>query len=70
MSIAELLPVVRSLPHTDKLRLLQFLAGELARSEGLASIQPEAEFPIWSPFDAFDAAAALGKLLEDQGGRS
>jgi hypothetical protein len=70
MSIAELLPVVRSLSHPDKLRLLQFLAGELARNVGLPSIQPGAEFPIWSPFDAFDAAATLGKTLGDQGGRS
>ena len=66
MSIAELLPVVRSLPHPEKVRLLQFLAGELARHEGLPSIQTGSEFPIWSPFDAFGAAAALGKLLEDR----
>ena len=37
MSLAELLLAVRSLPHDEKLRLLQFLAGELAREGGLQS---------------------------------
>lgn len=30
MSLKEMLPAVRTLPRTDKLRLMQFLAAELA----------------------------------------
>jgi hypothetical protein len=70
MSLAELFPVVRSLPHPDKLRLLQFLAGELARENGLPMVQPGAEYPIWSPYDAFDAAAAMARVLQEEGSRS
>jgi hypothetical protein len=64
MSLTELLPVVRSLPHPEKLRLLQFLANELARHENLPEIQPEAEYPVWSPFDAHEAARTLEELLQ------
>jgi hypothetical protein len=69
MSLAELFPVVRSLPHQDKLRLLHFLAGELVREEGLTEIVPGGQYPIWSPFDAYDAARALEQVLRDSEAR-
>jgi hypothetical protein len=68
MSLSELLPAVRSLRREEKLRLLQFLAGEIAREEGLPAIQPGDEYPIWSPYDAFDAAATLERVLEEDRG--
>ena len=64
MSLDELLPVVRDLPHGDKLCLLQFLARALARDEGLPDIGPGTEFAIWSPYDAFAAAATLQHALD------
>jgi hypothetical protein len=64
MSLTELLPAVRSLPHPDKLRLLQFLAGEIAREEGLPEIRSDCPYPIWSPHDAFEAATALEQALQ------
>ena len=63
MSLVELLPAVRSLPHLDKLRLLQFLVGELAREEGLLDIRSGAEYPIWSPHSAYQAATILERTL-------
>lgn len=63
MSLAELLPSVRSLAHHDKLRLLQFLAGELARDEQL-ELQPGEQYPIYSPYDCFEAAEKLRQVLE------
>ncbi len=35
MSIAEILPLVESLPHEDKFRLVQFLVSTLAVEEGI-----------------------------------
>lgn len=64
MSLAELLPAVQSLSHQDKLRLLQFLADELAREEGLPELRPGAEYPIWSPYEAFEAARVLEQALD------
>lgn len=64
MSLSELLPVVRALPHQEKICLLQFLANSLAHDEGLPDIRPGAEFPVWSPYEAFPAAATLQHALD------
>jgi hypothetical protein len=63
MSLTELLPVLQELTRADKLRVLQFLVLELAKEEG-ALLIPEASYPIWSPYEAFDAAAVLLEVLE------
>ncbi len=62
MSLTELQPAVRALPRRDKFLLVQELIAELAQEEGIAAI----EYPIWSPYDAHDAAATLLKLLEQE----
>jgi hypothetical protein len=62
MSLNEVLPEVRSLSRVDKIRLIQFLAQELEREEGL--IEPGRSYPVWSPDRAFTAAAALLQALE------
>jgi hypothetical protein len=41
---------------------MQELLAELAQEEGVAVI----EYPVWSPYDAHDAAAALLELLEKE----
>jgi hypothetical protein len=65
MSWTDLLPALRELNRADKLRVLQFLALELGKEEG-ALLTPEESYPIWSPYDAFDAAAVLLKVLESE----
>ena len=64
--ITELLPKVQSLPRADKLRLMQFLVFELAREEGVALLQPGEEYPIWTPYSAFDAATTLLNALGEE----
>jgi hypothetical protein len=66
MSLAELLPAVQALPRKDKFRLVQELIAELAQEEGLA----EGEYPVWSPYDAHEAAATLLQLLEQDKAQS
>lgn len=63
MSLAELVPAVQSLPHADKLRLMQVLVFELAREEGVPLFAPNAAYPIWSPYNATDAATVLLNAL-------
>jgi hypothetical protein len=58
MSLAEVLPEVRTLSRLDKIRLIQFLAQELERDEG-ELIEPGQSYPVWSPDRAFSAAVAL-----------
>jgi len=60
MSLTTVLPSVRALPRKDKFRLMQELLAELSQEEGLE----EGEYPIWSPYDAHEAAATLLQLLE------
>ncbi len=70
MSLSELLPSIRSLSHPDKVRLLGIIAEELACDGGLLNIPQGTEIPIWSPYDAFDAANALMQALAAEGKKS
>ncbi len=64
MSLTELFPNVKLLPRADKLRLIQFLVVELAQEEGVSLFTAGAEYPIWTPLNAFGAADMLMKMLE------
>lgn len=66
MSVAELLPTVQALPRQEKFWLMQELLHELAQEEGL----PEGEYPIWSPYEAHEAAATLMRMLEEEKGQT
>ncbi len=65
MSLAELFPAIRTLPRADKLRLMQFLVVDLAREEGVPLFEAGAEYPIYTPLNAFGAADTLMRLLEE-----
>jgi len=48
MSFTELLPLVESLPHPDKFRLMQFLLAQLAQEEGIPLELPDGgQDPLW-----------------------
>lgn len=64
MKLAELLPALHELPRADKFRAVQFLTTELAQTE--SELSPGAEYPVWSPYEAHDAAATLTQYLRDQ----
>ena len=66
MTVVELLPELQALPRGDKLRVVQFLVGELAREEESLPFAANAAYPIWSPHDAFEAAAVLQDMLEQE----
>ena len=64
MSLTELVPAIRMLPRADKLRLMQFLIIDLAQEEGIPLFSADAEYPIWTPLNAFDAADTLLQMLQ------
>ena len=66
MSITELLPQLKALPRTDKWRLMQFLVSELAKEEGFTRLETGSTWPLWTPYDAFDAATMLLDALEEE----
>ena len=63
MSLIEILPDIQSLARADKLRLIQFLAQELAEAEGPPSFVAGQSCPIWSPDQAFAVAETLLQTL-------
>jgi hypothetical protein len=63
MSLTEMLPDIQSLPRADKLKLIQFLAQELAAAEGPPVLRAGQSYPVWSPDQAFSAAETLLQTL-------
>ena len=64
MGVTELVPLLHELDRADKLRVLLLLVYELAQEEG-ALLQPGIAYPVWSPYDAFEAANTLLNVLEE-----
>ena len=66
MELTELLPRLRELDRSDKLRVMQFLVFEIAKEEN-ALLNIGESYPVWSPFNSFEAASILlTTLKEDQ----
>ncbi len=70
MSLTELLPELQALSRADRLRVVQFLVTDLAREEGVALIEPGRTYPVWTPYDAFEAATAVYETLRKEGAAS
>jgi hypothetical protein len=66
MSLAELLPSVQTLSRIEKLRLIELVAADLARSEDIPDLQAGQTYEIWSPHDAYQAAEVLREMLEKE----
>ncbi len=66
MTLGELLPALHGLPRADKLRVIQLLASDVAREEGVELTAADKPYPIWSPYDAFEGAATLLRVLDEE----
>ena len=64
MSVTEILEELGSMPRSDKLRVLQRLAADIAREEAATALEPGVAYPVWAPHDAFEAADTLLQALE------
>lgn len=63
MSLSELLPSVQSLARDDKVRLIRLLANELRESGADFPLEIGGDYPVWSPYEAHEAAWALQAIL-------
>lgn len=61
MVTTPLLESLRALSRTQKLYVMRFLVDELEKEEDL--IKPGRSYPVWSPYDATDAAAKMLEVL-------
>jgi hypothetical protein len=66
MSLQEMLPGIQALPRTDKFQLMKILLEDLARVDSVPFLEAGKSYPVWTPFGAVEAAAALMKLLEEE----
>jgi hypothetical protein len=65
MSLADLLPTLQALPRAEKLQAIHYLTEQLLEEDKLlAHFRPGVSYPVYSPYDAYEAAAALRQLLE------
>lgn len=64
MSLAELIPLVNNLSQTDKLSLFKLLAAQIPDAE-LQVLFSDSEYPVWSPYDATEAANILMQMIQD-----
>ncbi|ADI63573.1 hypothetical protein [Trichormus azollae] len=62
MVSAELLNSSYTLNRADKLYMMQVLISELAQEE-TSLIKPDQSYPVWSPYNAFDAANSILEVL-------
>lgn len=69
MTYTEVLPTLRALNRKDKIRVLQFLANEIAREEGIISEESK-NAELWSLHNSFEAAAELQRLLDEENTKS
>ena len=64
MTMMELLPTLSELNRAEKLRVMHYLVAELEKDE---NILPPGEYPVWSPYNSYEAADALMKaFIADQ----
>ena len=62
MVSSELLNSSYTLNRADKLYMMQVLISELAQEE-TSLIKPDQSYPVWSPYNAFDAANSILEVL-------
>jgi hypothetical protein len=65
MSLSELIPLVNNLSQSDKLSLFKLLAAQVPDAE-LQAIFSASEYPVWSPYDATEAANILMQMIQNE----
>ncbi len=63
MVSSELISTLKGLSRSDKFYIMQLLISELAQQE-TDLIKPDQAYPIWSPYDAYEAADTMLEVLQ------
>lgn len=64
MTFAEVLPAVRRLSASEKLKLIRILAEDLDTAEDIAPLEPFKTYDLPTPYDCFGAGAVLMETLK------
>jgi len=63
MVSTELISTLKNLNRSDKFQIMQILISELAEQE-IDLIRSDQDYPVWSPYDAVEAADTMLKVLK------
>jgi hypothetical protein len=66
MTLAEVLPVVRQLSASEKLKLIRILAEDLDTIEDIAPLESLKTYDLPTLYDSFGAGAALMEALQKE----
>ncbi|MDZ7969896.1 MAG: hypothetical protein RM368_34000 [Nostoc sp. DedSLP03] len=64
MTLTELLPAVRKLSVSEKLKLIRILAEELDTNEDIAPLEPFKTYDLPTPYNSFGAGEVLMQALK------
>ncbi|TVQ59184.1 MAG: hypothetical protein EA366_05240 [Spirulina sp. DLM2.Bin59] len=64
MTLSDLLPSVRQLSITEKLKLIRILAEDLEAAEDISPLEPFKVYDLPTPYNSFGAGAALMQALD------
>jgi hypothetical protein len=65
-TLTAILPAIRQLPSSDKLRLIRILAEELDNREYIFPFESDKEYCMPTPYNTFGAAEILMDTLESK----
>ncbi len=66
MTLAEVLPAIRRLSVTEKLKLLRILAEDLDVAQEISPLEPLKTYDLPTPYENFGAGLVLMELLEQR----
>jgi hypothetical protein len=64
MTLSEILPAVRRLSATEKLKLIRILAEDLDVAEDISPLEPFKTYDLPTPYNSFGAGAILMDALK------
>lgn len=65
MTLADVLPAIRQLSATEKLKLIRILAGDLDVTDHIAPLEPFKTYDLPTPYDNFGAGTVLMEALNE-----
>ena len=67
MTITELLPMIRQLSSSDKLKLIRILAEELDTNDDIFPLEPHKVYCLPTPYDSLGAGEILMQAIWTDG---
>jgi hypothetical protein len=65
MTLADVLPAIRQLSATEKLKLIRILAEDLDVADNIAPLEPFKTYDLSTPYDNFGVGAVLMETLNE-----